>query len=137
MDAKIERVQSAPAMKRFAPLFALQIGLGICLGVGAGCQRTGSTAPPVSEQYRSDIEKLCDVVTRSGADQLPVGDRALAIANWLAAQLQTAQAREYLVAIQPLVGEPKAAALDAEARRVGLPRCALAAEWRAPPRDAE
>ena len=78
MDAKIERVQSAPAMQRIAYLFA-------CLGVAAGCQRgAGSAGPPVSEPYRSDIENLCDSLARSGADQLPSGDRALALASWLA-----------------------------------------------------
>jgi len=129
MDAKIERVQSAPAMQRIACMFA-------CLGVAAGCQRSaGSTPPPESELYRSDIENLCDAVVRSGADQLPAGEHALAIAGWLGTHLQTQEAHKYLVRIQPLVGEPKAAALEAEARRVGLPSCALAAEWRvaAPP----
>ncbi|HMG56669.1 MAG TPA: hypothetical protein VK601_24380 [Kofleriaceae bacterium] len=101
------------------------------LGVVAGCQRgAGSTGAAVSEPYREDIARLCDVVARSGADQLPAGERALAIASWLPAHLETSEAHEYLVAIQPLSGEPKAAALEAEARRVGLARCALASEWR-------
>jgi len=125
MDAKIERVQSAPAMQRIAHLFA-------CLGVAAGCQRgAGSAGPPVSEPYRSDIENLCDSLARSGADQLPSGDRALALATWLAAHQETQEAHDYLARIQPLTGEPKAAALEAEARRAGLPRCALADQWRA------
>ena len=124
MDAKIERVQSAPAMQRIAYLLA-------CLGLAAGCQRGAGSAAPVTEPYRSDIENLCDAVVRSGADQLPVGERALAIANWLAAHLQTQEAHDYLIRIQPLTGEPKAAALEAEARRAGLSQCALAAEWRA------
>jgi len=129
MDAKIERMQSTSVMNRIARVLA-------CLGVAVGCQRgTGSTAPPVSEPYRADIENLCDAVVRSGADQLPAGDRALVIANWLAAHLQTQEAHDYLIRIQPLTGEPKAAALEAEARRVGLGHCALADEWRvaAPP----
>lgn len=126
MDAKIERVQSAPAMTRFAFLFFYL--------VAAGCQRgPGGTAPPVSEAYRADIESLCDAIVRSGAAQLPAGERAPAIATWLGGHLQTPEAHEYLVRIQPLVGEPKAAALDAEARRVGLPGCALAASWRVAP----
>jgi hypothetical protein len=124
MDAKIDRMQSAPVMYRIACLLA-------CLGLAAGCQRgAGGTEPPVSEPYRADIENLCDSVARSGADQLPAGARALTIANWLAAHLQTPEAHDYLIRIQPLAGEPKAAALDAEAKRAGLPRCALAAEWR-------
>ena len=129
MDAKIARVQSAPAMLRIA-------GLLTYLGLAAACQRgTGSAGPPVSEPYRSDIENLCESVARSGADQLPAGEHALTVASWLAAHLQTEEAHEYVARIQPLTGEPKAAALEAEARRVGLPGCALAAEWRhaAPP----
>jgi len=126
MDAKIARVQSAPVMKRIACLVA-------CLGVAIGCQRSGgSTAAAVSEPYRADIENLCDAIVRSGADQLSPGERQLAIASWLAAHLQTPEGHGYLVKVQPLVGEPKAAALEAEARRVGLPRCALASEWRTP-----
>jgi hypothetical protein len=128
MDAKIERVQSAPAMQRFAYLFAYL--------VAAGCQRgPGGAAQPASEAYRRDIENLCNAMASSGADQLPVGERAPAIATWLGAHVQTPEAHAYLVRIQPLVGEPKAAALEGEARRVGLSGCALAAAWRtvAPP----
>jgi hypothetical protein len=126
MDAKIARVQSAPAMKRIACLFAW-------LGVVASCRGDrGSTAAPVSAPYRSDIENLCDAVVRSGADQRPSGEHPLLIARWLGTQIQTQEAREYLARIQPLVGESKAAALENEARRVGLPGCTLAAEWRTP-----
>ena len=104
----------------------------IWLGVTAGCQRSAGTPPPVPEAYRLDIATLCDVITRSGADQLPRRDRAVRIAVWLAPNLQTTEAHDYLVKIGPLVGDAKAAALEAEAARVGLARCALADEWRAP-----
>jgi hypothetical protein len=125
MDAKIARVQSAHAVKPIAVML-------VWLGVAAGCQRSAGTPPPVSEAYRLDIATLCDVVTRSGADQLPRRERPVRIAVWLAPNLQTAEAHDYLVAIGPLVGEAKAAALEAEATRVGLAGCALADEWRAP-----
>ena len=126
MDAKIARVQSAQAMQRIACLF-------VCFGVAAGCQReAGGTAPPASEPYRADIATLCDVITRSGADQVSPAERALLIASWLPGHLQTPDAHDYLVKIGPLEGDAKAAALEAEAARVGLPRCALAAEWRTP-----
>jgi hypothetical protein len=107
-----------------------------CLGVVAGCQRSSGSPPPVSEvsevseAYRQDIARLCDVMVESGADQLPAGERALSIARWLSDHLATPEAHDYLIRIQPLVGEPKAAALETEARRVGLAGCALAAEWR-------
>jgi hypothetical protein len=125
MDAKIARVQSAPAMKLFAYVIACAITIG--------CQRGGSTAPPVSQQYRSDIENLCEAMVRSGADRLAAGERALTIASWLSGHMVTREAHAYLVEIQPLAGEAKALALETEARRVGLSGCALAAEWRAAP----
>ena len=125
MDAKIGQVHSARTM-RFAVVLA-------CLG-SAACQRSGGTAPSVSEQYRADIENLCEGMVRSGADQLPAGERALTIAGWLPSHLATPEAHAYVIRIQPLTGEAKAGALEAEARRVGLPGCALAAEWREPAR---
>ncbi len=111
------------------------------LAVALGCQRgegdkpappaTGSTGP--GSPYAKDIEQLCESVSRSGADKIESEARQLTIANWLAANLTTPESRKYLVEIQPLVGEAKAAALESEAKRVGLSRCALAAEWRTPP----
>lgn len=90
-------------------------------------------AAPVTGEYAADIEKLCDVVRLSGVGSARTDDRLVPIANWLAANLTTLEARRFLVHIQPLGGTRKADALDAEARRVGLPGCNLAAEWRAPP----
>ena len=104
-------------MTRIARLLA-------CLGLAAGCRGDATPAPArVPAPYTSDIENLCDAVVRSGADQLPAGERPLAIAQWLGAHLQTDDAHQYLVKIQPLEGEAKAAALEAEAQRIGLPGC--------------
>jgi hypothetical protein len=114
-------------MKSIACVFAAVVA---CL---AGCQRDRDhAAAAVPEAYRADIENLCDAIARSGADQRPADEHALVIATWLGSHLTTDEAHQYLVQIQPLEGEPKAAALDAEAHRVGLARCALAAAWRAP-----
>ena len=100
-----------------------------CLVVAMGCQR-GADAP--TSDYAKDVETLCECMTRSGADKVDPDARTLTIANWLAANLKTPDARTFLVQIQPLVGNAKANALEAEARRVGLGGCALAAEWRTP-----
>lgn len=86
--------------------------------------------PPVTAPYKQDLANLCDVVKRSGADQLPATDRAPSIAMWLGSNIHSDEGRAFLAAIQPLTGEPKAIALDFEAKRVGLDGCALAAEWR-------
>lgn len=98
----------------------------------AACGSDARNAPPptaTSVGYRTDIEKLCEVLARSGADQLAPGDRAFATASWLAANFQTSEVHDYLVQIQPLAPEAKAAALESEAKRVGLVHCALADEW--------
>jgi hypothetical protein len=86
----------------------------------------------VSDAYRADITTLCDVVHLSGADQKPQDERWAIIAMFLGPQIKTDEAREFLVAIQPLQGEAKALALETEAKRVGLAGCALASEWRMP-----
>jgi hypothetical protein len=84
----------------------------------------------ITKDYAGDIEKLCDVIRLSGA---PDDDaQTLTTANWLAANLTTQESRKFLISIQPLVGGAKADALDAEAKRVGLPGCALSALWRKP-----
>ena len=49
---------------------------------------------------------------------------------WLGPHITTDEGHKFLIAIQPLQGAAKGAALDAEAHRVGLGGCALAAEWR-------
>ncbi len=82
--------------------------------------------------YKLDIEALCDVIRRSGADSDP-NATMVTVAQWLAANLKTPESKQFLARIQPLVGDDKANALDAEARAVGLGSCALAAEWRTSP----
>src|SRR5215470_20371652 len=59
----------------------------------AGCQRSAGSAAPVSQSYRDDIARLCDVVVQSGADKVPPDERMLPIASWLSAHLETQDAR--------------------------------------------
>jgi hypothetical protein len=92
--------------------------------VAAGCTRSA----PVDDPYATDIVKLCNAVSLAGAENHP--DQAFVVAQWLSANLTTQESRQFLVKIQPLTGEPKAKALDDEARRVGMSECALSAVWR-------
>jgi len=105
-----------------------------------GCQSDNPPQPTAQATgagsgaaYASDLEKLCDVVVRAGVADVDPNDRTYVVATWLAANLQTQEARKFLARIQPLVGEAKAVALETEAARVGLTGCPLAAEWRKPP----
>lgn len=91
---------------------------------------SGVPRPFVTDGYRKDIDSLCNVVHVSGADEQPEDARQAIIAMWLGPHITTEEGHAYLIAIQPLHGEAKAAELDTEARRVGLGGCPLANEWR-------
>ncbi|MDB4953399.1 MAG: mucin-associated surface protein [Myxococcales bacterium] len=103
-----------------------------CLLLVAGCQHGEGEAPKqsVTEKYRNDIASICDVIHLADADKLAKNERAPIIAMWLGPHIQTDEARDFLAGVQPLTGEAKAQAFEAEARRVGLSSCALANEWR-------
>lgn len=96
----------------------------------APAQRPPPEKAEVTEDYKYDITRLCDAVHLSGADQIKDDSRITQIAMWLGPNIRTPAGHDFLVAIQPLDGEAKAKALDDEARRVGLDKCALSAEWR-------
>jgi hypothetical protein len=122
-------------MTRFAWL--LVAALGCQSGSGSGTpapkptqQGSNIARPFVTDGYRKDIEALCNVMHLSGADQQPPDARQVLIAMWLGPHITTDEGHAYLIAIQPLHGEAKAAELEGEARRVGLSSCPLAAEWR-------
>ncbi|MFT3694751.1 MAG: hypothetical protein QM831_16500 [Kofleriaceae bacterium] len=100
-------------------------------------EAAGSAAPPapaapvmIAGDYKTDIENLCDVMKRSGADQLSEGERQPVIAMWLGPNIKTTAGHDFLVKIAPLQGAEKAKALDDEATRVGITSCPLSAEWR-------
>jgi hypothetical protein len=96
---------------------------------------TGPIAPgggPIADDYKADIENLCDVLKRSGADQLEPAQRNPTIAMWLGPHIKTTAGHDFLVKIGPLQGPDKAKALEDEAARVGIAACPLAVEWRAP-----
>jgi hypothetical protein len=89
------------------------------------CQRGAASDP-----YAQDVANICDVVRLSGATGMASNDMRFVTAKWFGENLKTEAAHQFLVRINPLQGEAKAEALEAEARRVGLDGCALAAEWR-------
>lgn len=96
----------------------------------AGCQHGADSPPSADPLYRADIAALCDSMHLSGADQRPQEEQWSTQAIWLAHATKTTAAHDFFVRIKPLEGDARARALDDEARRVGLPSCTLAAEWR-------
>lgn len=120
-------------MKRFAWLvFAVACQRGDASAPPPPTPGSGVARPFVTDDYRKDIESLCNVIHLSGADEQPADARQAIIAMWLGPHITTEDGHKYLIGIQPLTGEAKARELETEARRVGLDGCPLAAEWRKP-----
>ncbi len=119
MDAKISGEGAGSAAMRWM----------LAAGVVAACQ-SGTTAAAPSSPYTRDIGKLCDSIRLADASDKHGQERQLLVAMWLGKNLETPEAHDFLVHIQPLEGSAKASALDDEAHRVGLAKCALADEWR-------
>jgi hypothetical protein len=80
--------------------------------------------------YTEDFRKLCDSMSLSGADKMEKLERVGPHAKWLAENLTTKEAQTFLINMNQLPKEQRGDALEAEAKRVGLPGCALAAEFR-------
>ena len=109
----------------------------LVLLVVSGCQSDEKSAkqPEVVAQtddktYAEDIGRLCDSMTLSGADKMEKLERVAPHSKWLGENLKTKAAQEFLIKTAPLKGAARADAYEAEAKRVGLSGCALAAEFR-------
>jgi hypothetical protein len=80
--------------------------------------------------YGRDFERLCNAETYSGASEQPEEARPLMVAQWLGPNLETSEAHDFLVHIQPLGPMDKFVAIDGEAHRLGLTDCPLALVWK-------
>ncbi len=98
----------------------------------AGSAAAVAPRGPIADDYKLDIENLCNVLQRSGADKEAPAARNALIAMWLGPNIKTTAGHAFLVQIQPLQGVDKAKALEDEAQRVGIAACPLAVEWRQP-----
>ena len=87
-------------------------------------------AARADQVYADDVRKLCDSMSLSGADKLEQLERVGPHSKWLAENLATTEARDFLIRFQQLPPDQKAGALEAEAKRVGLSGCAFAAEFK-------
>lgn len=102
-----------------------------------GCQSdekkpAPAPAPAASDDktYAEDIGRLCNSMALSGADKMEKLERVAPHSKWLGENLKTKAAQEFLIKTAPLRGAARADAYEAEAKRVGLSGCALAAEFR-------
>lgn len=94
----------------------------------------GSDAPSgagkVDSAYKKDVERICDVEKLAGVAERPEENPQIVTAMWLGENLETDQARDFLATLAPLAPADKANLLRSEAKKAGLPGCALASTWK-------
>jgi hypothetical protein len=118
---------------RAALAAAFVAALGAALGVGlASCQQTDAQTDYRSTPLGRDVHRICNAVELSGVDREPT-NRQLFIAQWLGANIESVDGRNFLVSLARVEGEAKVKVLEDQARRVGLSGCPLAAEWKPKP----
>jgi hypothetical protein len=112
---------------------ALTAALVAVLGVGqASCQKTVTQTDFRSTPLGRDVDRICNAVEQSGVDKDPSANRQVFVAQWLGANIESGDGRNFLVSLARVEGEAKATLLEEQARRVGLSGCPLAAEWKKP-----
>jgi hypothetical protein len=81
----------------------------------------------IDAAYRADVQRICDVLSLSGADQVSPSERTALTAQWLGDNLETEAGVDFMIAFKS--APDPAAALRDEASRLGLPGCPLADSW--------
>jgi hypothetical protein len=119
VDAKIARVHS----RRMSRIACAAV---VAAALIAGCKKT----PHEESPYASDIRKLCNVMTLSGAGSATERQKPLLTAQWLGANIQTKEAHDFMIKVRELDGEARAKAYEDEAKKVGIDDCPIASEWR-------
>jgi hypothetical protein len=87
-----------------------------------------SESPATASPYARDLDRICNVERLAAADQ-PGVVPALVTAQWLAANLESQEARDFLVRWNGTAASERATTLDGEAARVGLTACPTARAW--------
>jgi hypothetical protein len=84
--------------------------------------------PPAPTPYTRDLDRICNVETLVAVDS-PGVNPALLTAQYLAANLETQEARDFLARWNGVAAGERATTLDAEAVRAGLTACPTARAW--------
>ena len=146
VDAKIVNGQS-PVMATNSSVTELalprRVGMAaICCWLGAlfvalfvaptGCQRGTTEGAWKQTAMGRDLDRICNVMKYSGAEQEGPENYAFLTAQWLGQNLESGEGRDFLVELAPLAAGNKGAALEAKALQVGVTECPTVALWRAP-----
>jgi hypothetical protein len=96
----------------------------------AGCQTGGPSDSKTAESpFQRDMARICNGEQRSGALSQPPEQRQMLVAQWLATNIETADARSLLAQIVQSAPADKVTLLRDAATRAGIDDCPLIRAW--------
>ena len=114
---------------------ALRRALGALVLVGLlACQSRESAAPVdwKATPFGRDMDRICNALEQSGASKEPKGAHQLMVAQWISANLESAEGRKFLGGVARLDGAAKGKALEEQAAKLGVAPCPIADAWKTP-----
>ncbi len=105
------------------------------------CKQKGKPGPEVNDKkgngsqseldpaYARDVDRFCFAERHAGALDIETTARGMVVADWLGKNLETAEARSFLLSLQKLSATDKAKRLRSESQRAKLEDCPTAAAW--------
>lgn len=104
----------------------------LCLGLGAcAASQSSSEEPSTGQSYAQALGMMCDVDRLAGVDGSDPLEASSARENYLLANVENPDGIYFLTIFRSKGGNEQAKLLADEARRQGLPRCALADQLKA------
>lgn len=120
------------ALPRRVGMAAICCWLGVLFVAPTGCQRGSTEGAWKQTAMGRDLDRICNVMKYSGAEQEGPENHAFVTAQWLGQNLESGEGRDFLVEIAQLGAGKKGSALEAKALQVGVTECPTVALWRAP-----
>ena len=91
-------------------------------------QAPAETSQPDTPMAR-DLIRICDGEKLSGALELPLGDRAMHTAIWLASNMESQTARDFSASIRVKSMADRIVLLNAELTKHSIEQCDIIARW--------
>ncbi len=96
---------------------------------GQGQDQAPAEASASDTPMARDLTRICDGEKLSGALELPLGDRAMHTAIWLANTMESQSARDFSASIRALPMAERIDLLSEELSKHAIEQCDILARW--------
>lgn len=109
----------------------MRLMLSLLLTTLVGCQSKPKEdkpkAPPTA--FERDLDRMCNVLSFSGALELQPGERAMHVGIWLAQNMESKQARELSAELTQLEPAPRIKRMQEVLAQHGISQCPTVQTW--------